>query len=568
MPANNGHNQKNGHKLDTQNNQADDPPFPGALDRGAAQPPRDEEKPVIFVDHEEHRVTAQSLSLLSLEDNIFKRSNILVRVSDPGEDEDELPRPPASPRIKELKGPKIRNILTRICTFAQWKRNSDSGEWEQKEIHPPEWLIPQILAHEDYPMIPKIEAVVECPVLRPDGSIITIPGHDARTGILYKPNNNYKFVEEQVSIEIARSAADEINELIYQFPFKSRTHKAVWLAALLTPFARFAIAGPCPIFLFDANAAGTGKSLLCDLISMIYCGRPMARMTYPDNDEEMRKKITSIGISGEPIMMLDNITHIFGGASIDSMATSVVWTDRRLGHNEMIECPLYTIWYVTGNNVMLKGDTHRRIIPCTLDCDEEKPHERVFEHEKILEYVKQRRPDYVKHCLTILRGYFQAGAPQLTRFKLGSFENWSDIIRSCVIWLTGEDCVEAQNHMRDNDHQSNIKVALINGLYELNGMRSSQGMTTSQIIAVLSSSPDSLYLTLKEALTTINQNSKRDPSSVLSYKLRSLKNSVVGGKKLIGVNNKDTGIMSWKIENISKDSQLSFSENSDEAFDD
>ena len=146
---------------------------------------------------------------------------------------------------------------------------------------------------------------------------------------------------------------------------------------LLTPLARFAIPGPCPLFLIDANAPGTGKSKLTDIVAILSTGRAMPRTTYPDNDEEMRKRISSIAIAGDRLMLLDNIASSFGGSSLDAALTGTTWRDRILGRSEMTaELPLFTIWFATGNNVALKGDAIRRVVSCRLETREERPEER------------------------------------------------------------------------------------------------------------------------------------------------------------------------------------------------
>jgi hypothetical protein len=74
-------------------------------------------------------------------------------------------------------------------------------------------------------------------------------------------------------------------EVASDFPFQAAQHRAAYLAGQLTPFARFTFAGPAPLFLIEANTAGTGKSLLCDTISIVASGREMARTAYPNGQQ-------------------------------------------------------------------------------------------------------------------------------------------------------------------------------------------------------------------------------------------------------------------------------------------
>jgi RepB DNA-primase from phage plasmid len=63
---------------------------------------------------------------------------------------------------------------------------------------------------------------------------------------------------------------------------------------------------------------------------------------------------------------------------------------------------------------------------------------------------KRGRPQYVADCLTVLRAYIVAGAPEQTR-PLGSFEGWSRLVRDALVWLGEADPVEAMERTRTED---------------------------------------------------------------------------------------------------------------------
>src|SRR5262249_4324478 len=162
----------------------------------------------------------------------------------------------------------------------------------------------------------------------------------------------------------AVAARDVLFDVVRDFPFAGKEDRAVWLAGLLTALARPAVAGPCPLFLFDANAPGTGKTILADTISIIVTRRPMSRTACPATEDELRKRITSVALAGDRLMLFDNVAASFGGPSLDSALTGTTWRDRLLGRSRMTaELPLYTVWFATGNNVALKGDIRRRVVP-------------------------------------------------------------------------------------------------------------------------------------------------------------------------------------------------------------
>ena len=362
-------------------------------------------------------------------------------------------RPAGSPQIIPLPPPTLRERLTKFAVWEREKRGRDGGT-EVVPTHPPDWTVSAVAARGEWPGIRPLEAVVEAPVLRHDGTVLDAPGHDEATGLLYEPNGGFPRVKAEPSLDDAREAAAVLLDLLSDFPFagaqeggcRPEAHRAAWLAALLTVQARFAIDGPCPLFLFDSSAAGAGKSLLCDLISVIATGRHAPRKDYTYDNEEMRKVITAVALGGDLIMLLDNIAAMFGGSALDGALTARTWKDRYLGRSKMTgSLPLYTVWFGTGNNVAIRGDAVRRIVPCRLEPTEERPEERTgFKHPKLMDHVVRERPALVAAGLTILRAYVYAGRPDQQLTPLGSFEAWTDVVRSAVVWATGVDPCETR----------------------------------------------------------------------------------------------------------------------------
>jgi hypothetical protein len=150
-------------------------------------------------------------------------------------------------------------------------------------------------------------------------------------------------------------------------------HRSAWLAALLTPLGRFAFAGPAPLFLVDSNVRGAGKGLLLHCISWIVTGEQFTIATYTSDEDELRKRITSLALAGDDLVLFDNLDGDFGNAVLDAALTASIWKDRILGTNRIAFAPLYVTWYATGNNVAVAADTARRICHIRLDSPEEHP---------------------------------------------------------------------------------------------------------------------------------------------------------------------------------------------------
>src|SRR5262249_11804510 len=154
-------------------------------------------------------------------------------------------------------------------------------------------------ARGNWPGVRHLEAVVDHPVLRPDGTLLVGNGYDADTGLIVEGRVSLPEMAERPTEDDAVRALAELLDVVRDFPFESPTHKAAWLAALLTPLARFAFNGPAPLFLVDANVRGAGKGLLLDCISRIVTGERFTVATYTRDEDELRKRITSLALAGD-----------------------------------------------------------------------------------------------------------------------------------------------------------------------------------------------------------------------------------------------------------------------------
>jgi hypothetical protein len=222
-------------------------------------------RPEIEIGVDEMRVNDEAIAALKGTPNLYQRANMLVHVLRDESRERGIFRPQGSPRIAPLPSPRLREFM---ADRARWVAISGTGEnAELRPAHPPKWSVDAVAARGSWRGISHLEAVVECPTLRPDGTVLDVAGWDPVTGLLYEPRVDFPRVPETPCHQQAEDAADRLLDLVRDFPFAGLEHHAVRLAALLTPLGRWAFAGPAPLFLFVANCPGTGKTLLPSLIA-------------------------------------------------------------------------------------------------------------------------------------------------------------------------------------------------------------------------------------------------------------------------------------------------------------
>jgi hypothetical protein len=466
---------------------------------------REDTRPIIFAGGEEHRVVDQAVAALRDEPALFQRGGALVTIlaeARPEPRRHDPTRPPGSLRIAILPNAQIRRLMT---VHARWVRVQKSRGGEVETVvptHPPTRVVEGVATLGTWPGIRPIEGITETPTLRPDGSLIDEPGYDDETGLWLAPNGEFPAIPERPTLDQAQEAVEVLYRLIADFPFAGEEHKAAWLAALLTPLARWAIDGPTPLFLFDANCPGTGKTKLCDIIAILATGRDMARGDYPEDQDEMQKMLLSVAMAGDRLILFDNVPTGFsiGGSALDRVLTARTMKGRVLGRSEMTpELPINVVFYATGNNLGLKGDSLRRVVPCRLETAEQRPEERQdFRLGRecacgckgdLLAHVKRGRGPLVCAALTILRAYTVAGPPDQDLTPM-DYPAWCGLIRNAVRWATGVDPCQTRRELIAHDEESNLFRGLLDGWKALCDAENQSAMTVAGALKALEKNSD------------------------------------------------------------------------------
>ena len=323
--------------------------------------------------------------------------------------------------IDEIKVYGIRHLLERSANFI--------GE-NEKPVVPPMNVVHDILAMGNWDF-PPLVGIVETPVLRPDGTILSKSGYDPFTGLYLQPDPKLviDLIPEHPSREQVRSALSLLEEIIIDYPFVDEASKANTLGLLITPIVRPAINGNVPLALVDAPQAGTAKSLLCEIVSLIATGSIGTPITAPNNSEEWRKKITSTLLQGTTIIIIDNVDSRLDSGDLASALTKPTWSDRRLGRNEMISVPQNSTWMANGNNIQLGGDLPRRCYWIRLDSKTSRPWQRGnFKHDDLEGWVSANRGRLLWAILTLARAWIIAGKPAFEGPIIGGFNSWTQVV--------------------------------------------------------------------------------------------------------------------------------------------
>ncbi len=525
---------------------------PVDADQGSQQP---DNRPEITITTQEHIVNAMVLDSLRNDPELYRFGYMLATViTDPDPPRGvEYPDGP-SPQLNPLDPWILREHMTKAARFLKIVVKGDKAELIP--AHPPDFAINAVHKRKVYPGIRPIEGVIEAPTLRPDGSILSVAGYDRATRLYLQPNVQIDPIPDRPSQQDAITALDAIYDLVTDFPFKSDTHKAVWLTGLLTVLGRASFMGPAPLFALDGNAPGSGKTKLADLISIVASSRRMPRSTWPGGenaDEEVRKRITSLVVQGERFVLLDNVDCELGGGPLDAAMTGDTWKDRLLGTNTTVEVPMKMIWFASGNNLAFRGDFVRRAMLSRLETPLEKPEERTgFTHPELLDYAVENRGRILRAALLILRAHRANGRPKLVE-ALGSFEKWTHAIVDPVRWVTGLNPFDVRADVRVSDKGTQTRAALVEGWAELKD-GTVTGLTVADALRQLKDDDDDArkdkrtarFQVLRNALADLTERGDLPSARSIGRYLGGMRGRVVGGKMLRGFEVR-SGVYAWKV---------------------
>lgn len=540
-----------------------DPDHP--VDDVRARVALDEPLPIIDYGLDTHRIVDEVISVLAGrpanglpaipgDPEMYHRDYELVRIVRAHR---TLGAGDGAPIIRHLDQSILEDRLSRFAVFRRLKYDKRKQEMVATLCGPSPKIINTVLSRGSWPHMRPLAGVTETPLLRLDGTVLAEPGYDAETGHVYLPNAEYPPVPDEPTQDEARAALELLEDLFVDFPHVNRAHRMVPIAAILTLLARPAIVGAVPAFVFDASTRGSGKSLQCDVVAAVAQGRSAARLGYPETEEELEKVLSSAALAGTRMLCLDNVNRPLGGGHLDRVITARDTVQLRvLGRTELRTLTWLAVILASGNNVMLSGDTSRRVVVSRLESPLENPEARTdYRHENLVDYALANRPKLVSAALTVLRAYTAKGCPDAGCARWGSFEAWSRLIPHAIKFAGGDDVMGAKP--ASDATMDDTARALIGVLVELPRLTRAP-QTTKGILALLwpdgkaPEVPDQ-WDDLRDALETLSPPPKPrmppDPRR-LGKAFRKHVGRVVSGRRLVRHEDAKEKQARWAVETV------------------
>lgn len=491
----------------------------------------------------------------ALKNTIYQLGESLARVinvprKDPSENETVY-----ITRIDPLSVDAALGEADEVSTWYKVKVDKKTGDVIETPINAPIDVVKQLLSWKRW-KLPLISGVVNCPVMRANGSIIDKPGYDKDTGLYayFNPADFPKVNNKPTDIEIQK-AYELIKSVLAEFPFKidnediedlpkKHISRAVAISMLLTPLIQ-ACLDNIPLFAITSPIPGTGKSYLADLVSIVLCGARADFMNFIPDATEFEKAIFAKLLEGTQCCLIDNIDRPFNSAKLNSILSQQRMSGRVLGLSKNASVSTKCLFMATGNNLEVMGDLTRRTLLCILDANTERPAERNFKNANLHQWVLKNRGQLIHAGLTILRGHFVAGFPGakgLTPFN--TFNQWSEWIRGAVIWLGEDDPCTSQDTIREGDSERQQFFDVVSAWHEAYKDSSKKWRTAKEILE------PPVATALKAALEDAVPYGRELNTRALAKWLKKHNRRIIDKKQLLGRMNTDTKIMEWQVKEV------------------
>lgn len=389
-----------------------------------------------------------------------------------------------------------------------------------------------------------LRGIIQAPTLRPDGSLLNLPGYDSVTRLYFAPCPAEIAdirVREKPTRDQAVAALAFLDEVFSDFLFAGDEFRSACYSVLFTLLFRSSIPGSVPIFSIEAPARGSGKSLLARFLGLLATGRDPSASPQPRSEDEDCKRITVQVAKGATLIWIDNVVGRFGSPTLAALITSPYWDDRIIGTADTGPWPNLTVWLVTGNNMSYHAELMRRVLPVYIDTGLESPETRSgFAHPDWFGYVSEVRGKVIAAALTVARAYFVAGRPMQGLQAYGSFEGWSRWIRDPLVWLGRADPCQARARVRSEDDSEEQAFGRMMQVWH-----QKYGSDSIALRDAIESDSDLLLETL-EILAPGKGRDKIDVKT-LGYVFRSNKGHPIGGYRCLATSKSSRG-QKYKVQ--------------------
>jgi hypothetical protein len=187
-----------------------------------------------------------------------------------------------------------------------------------------------------------------------------------------------------------------------------------------------------PMVVANGNQPGLGKTLLIHAALSPVHGE-IADDTKPRDENELRKLLSAVSLSGKPYLFLDDCSSL-QSTDLNKFVTSPVHEPRTFHTLNLVRCPNRCQILATGNGLNLTSDLERRALVVDLFCHDDAMSRDIRDP---LTNSQVFSDEYRRAALgamwALVRHWNEKGRPICREAQKPSFESYASLVGSIVV---------------------------------------------------------------------------------------------------------------------------------------
>lgn len=294
------------------------------------------------------------------------------------------------------------------------------------------------------PVIKRINTT-RLPVLRESGKIeLLSPGYDGETG-------TYTIDGLEYPLDLDPNDAHSFLCRLFQYFGIDERSRAVQIASMLSIYGAGLFRGRAPLFIWNSNLPGSGKSRLAQLAIQVVHPDAGASGYHLNDPNETRKEMDATAQAASPVLWFDDVNLPAGreirSSDLNRWLTVKVWEGRVMGINSRkFKTELKAATIMTGTHLKLNDHIGRRSLFVDMfarqrAADRKLPKDAIVLNDAFFE-DDSKRAEVLASLWSLVRAWEGAGRPVKAARSIPSFEGWSAVIPSIVEFLSLGNCLE------------------------------------------------------------------------------------------------------------------------------
>ncbi|MEI7436956.1 MAG: hypothetical protein WCL16_09160 [bacterium] len=327
--------------------------------------------------------------------------------------------------LEILRPSAARSYFEKFARLVAW-RIGEGNKLVLKPVTCPQEMADALLQSEEAAaLLPRVQGLINCPVLREVDGQLTVGGrgYDDETRLLVTGGSTPPTVE-------LKEAVEALLALLAEFDFQSEGDKARAVASLITPGLKAGgfLKGRVPADVAEADQSQSGKTYRQKVIAALYNERLSLVTSREGGVGSIDESLNQALVAGRPFIQFDNFRGRFDSAHLEAFLTAEGSFPCRVPHRGEVTVPPENYFvFLTSNGVDTTRDLANR---SNIIRIRKKPAGFAFtkfEEGDLLDQVRQWQAYYLGCVFAVIREWHRQGKP-VTAETRHDFREWVQVV--------------------------------------------------------------------------------------------------------------------------------------------